>query len=237
MATSNLAAGANPFPPLKAFSVLNQSLGHLKFGMQATGHHKWGFVIFRTTYSNQKNWEMFMSRLREGVSSALDIYGCTAELEPFLQWTIIENAESLDSATKGHVRDIFRNWVLERSVQRDGSGVDCDPRLLMSRVPRYRLCLMVDDACLESLVDETLSRAVVINGEVPDHVAARIDEHEDEPDSEDTLDESELVPGSEDTQFWMFMHIDYLVSLYQEASWRSEWEQMYRQPPSLYEGH
>lgn len=231
--------GIASLPTLNPVTARFQSLGQMIFGMQATGHHKWGFVIYRTTYGDQALWERYMASLRERTAWALDIFERTGELTPHLQWTVREDEAALRGATREQVRTLFRGWVAGRSVARDGPGVDGNEAFLFARVPRYRLCLFVDEECLASLATPKAIRAVVIDGE-PERQSAHGDQNEEDEEDEDggeNAGNDDIDNSPEEPRFWMYLNIEYLVSLYQEAAWQSEWRNFYKPPPELYEAH
>jgi hypothetical protein len=69
-------------------------------------------------------------------------------LKPLLKWTIIEDRETLDNASKQHVRERFSEWVSQHSVERDGPGVE---EALRQKFPRFRYCIYVDKKCLDTV--------------------------------------------------------------------------------------
>ncbi|KAF5676817.1 hypothetical protein FCIRC_6907 [Fusarium circinatum] len=120
--------------------------------MQETEFKSWGFVIFRSVYTeeSQAQWESYIDFFKATVEDKLKYMELWTLLEPHLEWTIMEDRETFDNASKEQVRDRFSQWVSERSIERDGAGAE-DP--LAMYLPRYRYCVYVDQKCLDT-VDE-----------------------------------------------------------------------------------
>lgn len=237
MATAS-PSGLASLPRLNPMTAGRHKLGHIIFGMQATDHQEWGLLIYRTAYGSQDLWEGYMARFRARVDRSLAIYNQQETLGQALKWTVIENQETLKDVGKAEVREQFREWVRTRSVERDGPGAEYkNEAFLISRVPRYRLCLMVDEHCLASMDKNETIRAVVINGEPVVDAPAQVEGYAGEPEEGDEEEGDEAPVEQEEDGFWMYLDVDWYVSLYQEAAWRSEWRDLYRQPPRLFDGH
>ncbi|KAH7172632.1 hypothetical protein DER46DRAFT_678634 [Fusarium sp. MPI-SDFR-AT-0072] len=118
--------------------------------MQDTEFKRWGFVIFRSVYAeeSQTQWESYIEFFKATVESKLKHMELWALLEPHLEWTIVEDCETLNNTSKEQVRDKFSQWVSERSIERDGAGAE-DP--LAVYLPRYRYCVYVDQKCLDTV--------------------------------------------------------------------------------------
>lgn len=65
-----------------------------------------------------------MTCWRKASDDFLKIAKMDRTIAPYLEWTIIEDSDKLDNATKEPVRELFRTWRDELSVGRDGPGAD-----------------------------------------------------------------------------------------------------------------
>jgi hypothetical protein len=87
--------------------------------MQETEFKRWGFVIFRSVYTeeSQTQWGSYIEFFEAAVESELKFMELWTLLEPHLEWTIMEDCETLNNASKEQVRDKFSQWVSERSIE------------------------------------------------------------------------------------------------------------------------
>jgi hypothetical protein len=126
----------------------------------------WGFVIYRCTYSNDRDWKRFMDIFkRRSESVIVNSLGAPA-LHERLSWTVVEDA-SLEGATTAQVREAFEKWIFSpqagseisanlRQLRRiyppshDQEDVKVTSRVLIA--PRYHYCIQVDDIALNSML-------------------------------------------------------------------------------------
>ena len=122
------------------------------------GYKRWGFVIYHCVYDDDESWDTFLKTFKALASDSLHQDGDEGlQLLEQLEWTIIEDRERLDGASKAMVRKAFQEWVdncdetePEGKLSWDaGRGAKSDPR--NSGNPRYSYSIMVDAAVLESM--------------------------------------------------------------------------------------
>ncbi|SPO03557.1 uncharacterized protein DNG_06240 [Cephalotrichum gorgonifer] len=127
-------------------------LGRLCRSLRDTGFHEWGFVIYRGVYGDDDAWNLFVQCLRDNVH--LDLERGSAQrgalLEQYAQWTVIEDSESLDGASRDDVRQRFVEWREGRTVTRPANPFP-QPTDPSSVLPRFNYCLYVDRECLDTL--------------------------------------------------------------------------------------
>lgn len=111
--------------------------------MQQDGHRTWGWIIYRCTYADDAQWAAFMERLSYYINATLDFHN-GLDLNESLDVQVIEEPELLDGASPATVRQLFRTWA-ETAPQREQGR----PAM---RSQRYRYCLHVDQAALESVL-------------------------------------------------------------------------------------
>jgi len=117
----------------------------LQHQLQAAGHEKWGFAIFRCTYADDAAWRRFMAIVNTRTRASLEYYG-TPELLHSLEWSVQEDPSSLDGAGTDVVRRRFAEWVAG-AMRREANA---------SRgfATRFQYCLHVDAAALKSVVHD-----------------------------------------------------------------------------------
>lgn len=217
----------------------------------SSGHHKWGFLVYRTTYDDDKAWTRFMDVLTRSTEVALRQAGKDARLQPYLDWKVVQDRTLFDGASKDAVCEHFLDWVATRSDERDGPGAAREdvPR----KSPRYRACLYVDKEAVEAASMESAGRhgmefyyysgrVVVINAEPPLPVRQG-DEEEEEDEDEDEEDDEEddqhpPVDGRTDYDIgWMFVPLEYTGVIYNRLAegWDS-WVDAYKRPPATWTG-
>jgi hypothetical protein len=92
--------------------MFDNKLDVLDSMLKATGHEKWGWHIYRCTYSSDDDWSAFMEKLRTTTQSTIEFYGgtCRAVAKQHI-FTVVEDRERLENATKSDVCSMFRDWV------------------------------------------------------------------------------------------------------------------------------
>lgn len=147
---SGVAPTLDKIPEINHTMIKTEPLSSLIRDMQATGFKRWGFVIFRTVYTeeSQRLWESHIEFLRASVEEYLESMELSTLLKPLLEWVFIEDRETLDNATKQHVRESSSEWTSQHSVERDGPGVE---DAFQQQTPRFRYCIYVDQKCLDTV--------------------------------------------------------------------------------------
>ncbi|KAI0402317.1 hypothetical protein F4802DRAFT_608819 [Xylaria palmicola] len=107
----------------------NGTMGTTARCMRDTGFATWGFLIYRCTYGDDEAWNRYIEAFKEQVHYELEYYGRDLLLEQYAQWTVVEDEETLNGASKQQVRERFPH----------------------TRLPRFTYCLYVDQKCLDTL--------------------------------------------------------------------------------------
>ncbi|KAJ0269100.1 hypothetical protein Brms1b_011242 [Colletotrichum noveboracense] len=195
--TSDAAPYSFTLKDLNASTWADHPLGRTAYGMKRSGFHRWGFVIYRTTYDDDAAWERYVEVLKRIARSVLVDEGGDATLE---------------GASKAEVRKHFISWREARSEERDGPGATKDRA---KRLPRFKHCVYVDRKCLDTLAglpadcdEEKLFNvvAVVIDGSF---------------DEKTPGDDEGLYPDIEGCTAryvgWRYEDIEMLVDTYEES--------------------
>lgn len=81
----------------------------IKRQIREDGHQKWGFVIYRYTYTSDEDWKVFMERLRYRIRNTLE--RCNGlELMDSLCLTVLEDEANLANSSTAVIREHFKQW-------------------------------------------------------------------------------------------------------------------------------
>lgn len=221
-------------------NIGDHGLGHLIRGMQQTGYHKWGFIIYRCTYSDDEAWLRYVQYIKDKTISSLDLMGQQFLLEKYLDFPVIEDRYQLEGASKSVVRTLFAEQA-ERDRQKDQGGPGtATPFAKM--IPRFNYCVYVDQLCLDTLLAREKWEHEREQGQhqqgLPPRVICAIIDTDCEPDGEGE-DGYEPVEGC--TRWfpgWMYCRADFLASLYDRLHFEelTEGYKSYERPPSVPNG-
>ncbi|KAH6629735.1 hypothetical protein C7974DRAFT_359712 [Boeremia exigua] len=115
---------------------LRESLALLPFD-------KWGWVIYRCSYADDKVWAQFRTRIES--KSRRDIAESDApEISDSLEWKWVEDRATLDGASTAALRDRFRAWVVNEVAQQPADQDFGD-------VSRLRYFIKIDEEVMQSL--------------------------------------------------------------------------------------
>lgn len=112
----------------------------------------WGFVIYRCTYGSQEKWDKFLALAKQEAHNYLKRSG-KGDLWVYdkMDWTVIEDAETLDGASILDTSRKFRAWVEANGRVEIHGSIFTD---VWPNIPRYSFFMYVDEESLESVVDE-----------------------------------------------------------------------------------
>ena len=229
---------------LKALQAEGQTVGARGYHMQLTGLFYWGFVIYRCDYSDDNLFERFIGNLREHA----EIYHQRNKQDRttglYLRWTIVQDREALDGATKDHVRQRFIEWRDGLSVDRDGPGAE---HRITPYLPRFEYCVHVGKDSLDSLkayedalesgqpalpVFFALVRAIQTPAGLPDDMDLDEDD-EDEYDVNPANAPPPIEGSMEQDVGWIDVKTEDWVTLYEELHNDQAWYILYTRPPAL----
>lgn len=112
-----------------------------------SGSYRWGFYLYRTTYSDQPLWERHIAYIREEATKSLDYEDNRDQLKKHFRLTIIEDP-SLGEASIEEVQERFRAWVA--ALPEEGDEEQEIPAFDRRDQGRFDYCLYVDAECLRS---------------------------------------------------------------------------------------
>jgi hypothetical protein len=117
--------------------------------MLRSGFRSWGLVIYRCTYKSDSDWEEFMRRYLYHVHHTLE-YDDGLDLLPYFEPTVMDDKTRFDGVTPAIVRDYFNQWARTACETEQGVSFHRASRAMSAR---YKLCLMVDEEALLSVLN------------------------------------------------------------------------------------
>ncbi|KAJ3464728.1 hypothetical protein MRS44_009514 [Fusarium solani] len=217
-------------PQLNWAMLKDEPLSCIIQHMQEDGFRNWGFVVYRCAYANDSQWESYLEFLKEAVREDLEFFELETLLWKHLKWTIIEDPEDLDSASKQHVQERFSDWAAARSVERDGPGAD-DPWL--RKRPRFKYCIYVDQRCLDT-VDQY--QAWVEQGAIgiPKTVVCAILDRTSKPSGRGRDGYPSVEGCTKMDTGWMYTDVSVLSGVYDRLSVEELSKRDYERPPEVW---
>jgi hypothetical protein len=188
---------------------------NLERQMREDGHQKWGWLIYRTTYDSDEQWQAFLERFGYYVHATLEFHN-GVDLESSLDIQVLSDRETLEGATPDDVRQYFQQWAEVASMEEQGRPAGL--------AQRYRYCLHVDQEALESVLGGPEPPEDELGGGYVNIV--RAEGIEVEADKEG--DEPQLDPA-----YMRISYSDLLVTWYNLFRPENAWETEYRQPPEI----
>jgi hypothetical protein len=117
-------------------------------------HQKWGFLVYRTTYSDDEKWDQFIKLFQEGVRKDVKrLWGDTEHVN-YLDFPVQEDSISLKDATKDELRNRFDAWRTSNEPWNEqGLTKETNPEFLLEdHSLRTRYFIQVDDDAMESVL-------------------------------------------------------------------------------------
>ncbi|KAF0315194.1 hypothetical protein GQ607_017577 [Colletotrichum asianum] len=194
--------------------------------MKRTRFHRWGFVIYRTTYEDDAAWERYLEVVKFAAQWSPDYLGGDVLLEQYMDWPVISDKATLDGASKADVRKHFQSWCEARSEERDGPGAT-----RAGRLPRFNYCVYVDRKCLDTLamVPENYFMSSRLR-EQSNLVAVMLDKKAP-GNRRDVWPEVEGCTGR--YVGWRYEEVDMLVGTYEESHMYDLSHIDYKRPPLI----
>ncbi|KAL3454343.1 hypothetical protein BJX65DRAFT_260367 [Aspergillus insuetus] len=205
--------------------------------MNRSGHLKWGFAIYRTTYEDDKLWGDFMTSLYYHAEESLEECGRRERLDPFFKCPVIQDKPTLNRASRGTVRSHFHAWIRDVSDARDGPGAEA---ALKIGAPQYAYCLIVDEVSLaryEAARGDPLKCGKVPVTLLPAHWDLEEYDGRWVPDVDDDEEGEYQFPEIEGTTNpfadWMLLEQECIAWVYDQLI-VEDWYDIYVRPPRVY---
>ena len=210
--------------------------------MQQTRFHRWGFVLYRCTYSDDAAWEYYIQALHDAVRSGLEDLGRDLLLFKYFKLDVIGDRDTLENASKDYVRQKFAQWSsAHQGVEQGGPGTDSS---FARQMPLFRYCLYADQKCLdtvkahrewtEKLTEEELARSGPMFGEPK--LPCVIVEKDCDPEGEGPDGYPDVDGCTQRYTGWMYTQVTSLPALYNSLHARdmADGAFRYKRPPLVY---
>lgn len=113
---------------------------------------RWGWVIYRTTYGSDKDWERFKIFIEKQALANYEESELPSSVKDAMEWTFVSD-KTLQGASREALRERFRSWVAEAEPREQRLGPAPQGSFLEHYIPaRYRYFVQVDEECLRSVV-------------------------------------------------------------------------------------
>ncbi|KAK8204640.1 hypothetical protein M8818_005080 [Zalaria obscura] len=132
----------NPYQRTPDRETYHNNADNVERQLQEDGHKIWGWVIYRCTYENDREWEEFMARLRFYIRDTLE-FDNGVDMLGSLDYHVFEDRTLFDNAHPSTIRDHFEEWTGTAPLREQGIEAR-----QVERSQRYNFCLHVDQAAL-----------------------------------------------------------------------------------------
>ncbi|KAF2495513.1 hypothetical protein BU16DRAFT_391565 [Lophium mytilinum] len=213
--------------------------------LQFCKHQKWGFIIYRCTYSSNADWKLFIDRLNEKAQEGLEASGAL-DLAPTLDLTVFQDKSRYNGASKDDIRKDFKHWVKsdEAAAEQPPTGAGVANKNMFGQATRYTFPVYVDEEAMRSVIDPAPDKwphsayIILIDGdwelrdpETFDYEAMGFDLDEDcMDDGEEPIEGCRL----EDVGWLKAMVLDLIPGKYAGLEQPGQWAFYYRRPPGMW---
>lgn len=204
--------------------------------LDAMGHEKWGWVIYRTDYNDDEAWVKFKDIIETESRDHLMSCGDAPGLDERLEWVFIEDRMTLDGATIEQLRALFKPWADEAAKGELPSADDFTKDI--GRNARYDYFIRADGEAIQSVIEDKLHRGKP-DSDVVGHVdfASAIYFAEPLEDLLEDLDITELDEPVEgcysDDVGWMRIPFRMLNAAWYNTIQPDVWDVYYHRPYEL----
>ncbi|KAG7284553.1 hypothetical protein NEMBOFW57_010931 [Staphylotrichum longicolle] len=94
----------------------NEAVIKLQASLEQYDIRRWGFVIYRCTYSSQEKWDKFMGLVKKHARDYFEEWRMDHVYDS-LSWTIIEDADNLNGADIVKTSRRFKDWADSQGKQ------------------------------------------------------------------------------------------------------------------------
>ncbi|CAG8044689.1 unnamed protein product [Penicillium salamii] len=120
------------------------------------GYQKWGWVVYRSTYQNDEDWNCFKGVIMEAMRKSIEHHktpDLDHSLNQSLSLTFLEDRPSFENASKDQLRAHFQGWAQHAYYAENPRPFEVfDPNL--ATAPRYRYFIQIDENSLQSLLHD-----------------------------------------------------------------------------------
>ncbi|OAT09935.1 hypothetical protein BDBG_05627 [Blastomyces gilchristii SLH14081] len=110
----HIAASIPPPPQLVSSPITIPSHAeNIRDHLRDFKHDRWGWVIYRCTYSDDNAWARFQQIINERSRQRMAEPDVPPEVANNLEWKLVSDPTTLDGASRDQLRARFRTWAAE----------------------------------------------------------------------------------------------------------------------------
>lgn len=186
-------------------------------------HRTWGWIIYRSDYTSEENWQEFLLRFRVRIEKALGCFGGLDMLSS-LDYHIFEDPAAFSGVDAATIRSHFRIWAATAADREQGAGP--------ARSQRYQFCIQVDSDALQSILHAPASLSFRQNmGWV------KLIWKDWEPAEDDVMEWPEDQPiegiALQDVGWCRATYEHLFPTMYALIRNQNDWHREYRRPPKV----
>lgn len=198
----------------------------IRYDMHRFSQTKWGYVIYRCTYGDDKLWEELMQFLKDNARRHLEETN-DMDLWDSLEWKVVSDSQKLDGANTKQVAELHRLWVESDEARAEQPTA----QFYIPLTSRQIFCVHVDADALSSFANRKQNfingRAISWDYGYANLVYADWGTYPLDPGEED---EDDALKTN-----YMHVQLDHLLpSTYGYIHTTENWHFIYVQPPLIY---
>ncbi|KAJ4314490.1 hypothetical protein N0V94_006429 [Neodidymelliopsis sp. IMI 364377] len=120
------------------------AFGAIRNDLELLPIDKWGWVIYRCTYANDKAWARFRDRV-EAESRKEIAQSDVPEIADRLEWTWVEDKANLDGISTAALRERFRTWTANEVTRQQLEKHD------PATISRFSYFIKIDEEVMQNL--------------------------------------------------------------------------------------
>ncbi|KAF2666499.1 hypothetical protein BT63DRAFT_310446 [Microthyrium microscopicum] len=149
-------------------------------------HRKWGYIIYRTTYADEEQWNHCIEFFQELVRKITRKYtGGPEHASKYLDFPVRDDYEAFDNATTAQLRAHFKQWRRSNEALNE-QGMHPNQRRLLWESMRYRGFVRINAEAMQSILEVASGRLTSSSAWVD---VVQVDWPENDPDEESEDDE------------------------------------------------
>lgn len=220
--------------------------------VQKTNVTKWGFAIYRCTYTDEGAWMRLLDALGAYIRKSFANSQALDMLENF-ELDIREDRKALENATPEYVREQFQSWIMLNGMAESPNPThtlrfkDNTPdETCIPFSTRYQFCVHVDSASLDSIIraldgDEKVNSYVTLISAThglfePPPVKEEVLDDESPEDNNDGLEGYISELDEEPLGYTRVKFSGLMPEIYGTLRDWSDFDRVYRKPPSIWGG-
>lgn len=185
-----------------------------------------------------------MNNLKAGALRSFEHYAATEAMVRKQVWTVVDDRERLENATKCDVRRMFNEWVNSPEAAAEQPNAKDTPATSFS--PRYAFCIHVDETSLRSVLDDSKDWHLNFINRfwIPEEEESDYEDPDEDDFTEEELEEQRLaaiwpeIEGCTEEDVGWYKErrgivVSGYVSFFSDFGHQKSWRLWYTRPPQL----